>query len=147
MVITPEDTEKFLNLKEEQFKGFDYLADKSTKIENVLTDNRQVVDGINFVNLFKLLSTLVDSKSAEERLNILPSDALPLILEENFFSEILDLESYEINDFLYNLDSDIQLRNLLLEKNQFLLIDYVLNKADIYKGQKVEWERYLFFSY
>ena len=60
------------------------------------------------------------------------------ILEENFFSEILDLESYEINDFLYNLDSDIQLRNLLLEKNQFLLIDYVLNKADIYKGQKVE---------
>ena len=138
VVITPEDTEKFLNLKEEQFKGFDYLADKSTKIENVLTDNRQVVDGINFVNLFKLLSTLVDSKSAEERLNILPSDALPLILEENFFSEILDLESYEINDFLYNLDSDIQLRNLLLEKNQFLLIDYVLNKADIYKGQKVE---------
>ena len=138
VVITPEYTEKFLNLKEEQFKGFDYLADKSTKIENVLTDNRQVVDGINFVNLFKLLSTLVDSKSAEERLNILPSDALPLILEENFFSEILDLESYEINDFLYNLDSDIQLRNLLLEKNQFLLIDYVLNKADIYKGQKVE---------
>ncbi len=138
VVITPEDTEKFLNLKEEQFKGFDYLADKSTKIENVLTDNRQVVDGINFVNLFKLLSTLVDSKSAEERLNILPSDALPLILEENFFSEILDLESYEINDFLYNLDSDIQLKNLLLEKNQFLLIDYVLNKADIYKGQKVE---------
>tara|TARA_A100001011_G_C14179227_1_gene786053 strand:- start:98 stop:823 length:726 start_codon:yes stop_codon:yes gene_type:complete len=138
VVITPEDTEKFLNLKEEQFKGFDYLSDKSTKIENVLTDNRQVVDGINFVNLFKLLSTLVDSKSAEERLNILPSDALPLILEENFFSEILDLESYEINDFLYNLDSDIQLRNLLLEKNQFLLIDYVLNKADIYKGQKVE---------
>lgn len=147
VVITPEDTEKFLNLKEEQFKGFDYLSDKSTKIENVLTDNRQVVDGINFVNLFKLLSTLVDSKSAEERLNILPSDALPLILEENFFSEILDLESYEINDFLYNLDSDIQLRNLLLEKNQFLLIDYVLNKADIYKGQKVEWERHLFFSY
>ena len=24
------------------------------------------------------------------------------------------------------------------EKNKFLLIDYVLNKADIYKGQKVE---------
>jgi len=36
IVVTPEDTQKFLDLKEEQFKGFDYLADKSTKIQNVL---------------------------------------------------------------------------------------------------------------
>ena len=52
VVITPDDTDKFLDLKEEQFKGFDYLADKSTKIENILTDNRQFVDGLNFVNIF-----------------------------------------------------------------------------------------------
>ena len=57
VVITPDDTDKFLDLKEEQFKGFDYLADKSTKIENILTDNRQFVDGLNFVNIFRLLSS------------------------------------------------------------------------------------------
>ena len=138
VVITPDDTDKFLDLKEEQFKGFDYIADKSTKIENILTDNRQVVNGLNFVNIFKLLSSLVDSKSEEEKLSILPSEALPLILEENFFTDILKLEFFEVNDFLLQLDLDPEIKQLIIKKNQFLLIDYLLNKSDIYKELKVE---------
>ena len=138
VVITPDDTDKFLDLKEEQFKGFDYLADKSTKIENILTDNRQFVDGLNFVNIFKLLSSLVDSKSEEERLSILPSEALPLILEENFFLNTLELEIFEVNDFLSLLDQDQEVKKLIIQKNQFLLIDYLLNKSDTYKELKVK---------
>ena len=138
VVITPDDTQKFLDLKEEQFKGFDYIADKSTKIQNVLTDNRQVVNGLNFVNIFKLLSSIVDAKSEEEKLNIIPSEVLPYVLEENFFSGVLELESFEINDFLSKLDSDTEMKNLILEKNQFLIIDYLLNKADTYKNLRVE---------
>ena len=138
VVITPDDKDKFLDLKEEQFKGFDYLADKSTKIENILTDNRQFVDGLNFVNIFKLLSTLVDSKSELEKLSILPSEALPLILEENFFTEILKLETFEVNDFLSQLDLDQEIKELIIEKNQFILIDYLLNKSDTYKELRVE---------
>jgi hypothetical protein len=138
VVITPDDTQKFLDLKEEQFKGFDYVADKSTKIQNVLTDNRQVVNGLNFVNIFRLLSSIVDAKSDEEKLNIIPSEVLPYVLEENFFSGVLELESFEINDFLSKLDSDTEMKNLILEKNQFLIIDYLLNKADTYKNLRVE---------
>ena len=138
VVITPDDTQKFLDLKEEQFKGFDYVADKSTKIQNVLTDNRQVVNGLNFVNIFKLLSSIVDAKSDEEKLNIIPSEVLPYVLEENFFSGVLELKSFEINDFLSKLDSDTEMKNLILEKNQFLIIDYLLNKADTYKNLRVE---------
>jgi hypothetical protein len=138
IVVTPENTQKFLDLKEEQFKGFDYIADKSTKIQNVLTDNRQVVNGLNFVNIFKLLSSIVDGKSDEEKLNIIPSEVLPYVLEENFFSGVLELESFEINDFLSKLDSDTEMKNLILEKNQFLIIDYLLNKADTYKNLRVE---------
>ena len=138
VVITPDDTDKFLDLKEEQFKGFDYLADKSTKIENILTDNRQFVDGLNFVNIFKLLSSIVDSKSEEERLSILPSEALPLILEENFFLNTLELEIFEVNDFLSLLDQDQEVKKLIIQKNQFLLIDYLLNKSETYKELKVK---------
>ena len=138
VVITPDDTQKFLDLKEEQFKGFDYIADKSTKIQNVLTDNRQVVNGLNFVNIFKLLSSIVDAKSDEEKLNIIPSEVLPYVLEENFFSGVLELKSFEINDFLSKLDSDTEMKNLILEKNQFLIIDYLLIKADTYKNLRVE---------
>jgi len=147
VVITPDDTQKFLDLKEEQFKGFDYIADKSTKIQNVLTDNRQVVNGLNFVNIFKLLSSIVDAKSDEEKLNIIPSEVLPYVLEENFFSGVLELKSFEINDFLSKLDSDTEMKNLILEKNQFLIIDYLLNKADTYKNLRVEWRNYFFFFF
>ena len=122
------------------------MADKSTKIENILTDNRQFVDGLNFVNIFKLLSTLVDSKSEEEKLSILPSEALPLILEENFFTEILKLETFEVNDFLSQLDLDQEIKELIIEKNQFILIDYLLNKSDTYKELRVEWENLFLFS-
>ena len=146
VVITPDDTDKFLDLKEEQFKGFDYLADKSSKIENILTDNRQFVNGLNFVNIFKLLSSLVDSKSEEEKLSILPSEALPLILEENFFTDVLKLEFFEVNDFLLQLDLDQEIKQLIIKKNQFLLIDYLLNKSDIYKELRVEWETLFLFS-
>jgi len=140
IVVTPDDTQKFLDLKKEQFKGFDYVADKSTKIQNVLTDNRQFVDGLNFINIFKLLSTIVDSKSDEEKLNIIPSEVLPYILDENFFNEVLELKSFEINDFLLKLDSDRKMKNLILDKNQFLVIDYLLNKSDEYKSSRAEWE-------
>jgi len=140
IVVTPDDTQKFLDLKEEQFKGFDYVADKSTKIQNVLTDNRQFVDGLNFINIFKLFSTIVDSKSDEEKLNIIPSEVLPYILDENFFNEVLELKSFEINDFLLKLDSDRKMKNLILDKNQFLVIDYLLNKSDEYKSSRAEWE-------
>ncbi len=138
IVVTPDDTQKFLDLKEEQFKGFDYVADKSTKIQNVLTDNRQFVDGLNFINIFKLFSTIVDSKSDEEKLNIIPSEVLPYILDENFFNEVLELKSFEINDFLLKLDSDRKMKNLILDKNQFLVIDYLLNKSDEYKSSRAE---------
>ena len=61
VVITPDDTEKFLDLKEEQFKGFDYIADKSTRIQNVLTDDRQVVNGLNFVTAISAAATSISN--------------------------------------------------------------------------------------
>ncbi|MDG2500302.1 MAG: hypothetical protein P8M56_03645, partial [Flavobacteriaceae bacterium] len=74
----------------------------------------------------------------EEKLNIIPSEVLPYVLEENFFSVVLELESFEIIDFLSKLDSDTEMKNLILEKNQFLIIDYLLIKADTYKNLRVE---------
>ena len=41
VVISPENTEKFLDLKEEEFKKVDYVDDKSTAIENeIIRKNR-----------------------------------------------------------------------------------------------------------
>ena len=38
VVVTPENQEKFLDLKEEEFKRFDYTFDKSTRVTNVINE-------------------------------------------------------------------------------------------------------------
>jgi len=133
VVITPDNTDKFLDLKEEEFKGFDYVADKSTKIENPLTDNRQLRYGVDFVNIFKLLKTIVDSKSEEEKQNMIASEVIPYLFEDDFFTESLLLASSQINDFLNYVDTRPNAVDVLLEKNQFLLIDFLLNESVRYK--------------
>ena len=133
VVITPDNTEKFLDLKEEEFKGFDYIADKSTRVQNNLTETRQLKNGVDFVNIFKLLKTIIDSKSEEEKESLLASEVIPYLLEDDFFTETLLLASSQIVDFLIYIDSRPNSVDILLEKNQFLLIDFLLNESIRYK--------------
>lgn len=133
VVITPDNTEKFLDLKEEEFKGFDYVADKSTKIENPLTETRQLKYGLDFVNIFRLLKTIVDSKSEEEKQNLIASEVILYLFDDDFFIESLLLSSSQINDFLNYIDTKPNAVDILLEKNQFLLIDFLLNESIRYK--------------
>ena len=133
VVITPDNTEKFLDLKEEEFKGFDYVADKSTKVENPLTETRELRYGVDFVNIFKLLKTIIDSKSEEEKENLIASEVIPYLFEDDFFTENLLLASSQINDFLIYIDTRPNIIDVLLEKNQFLLIDFLLNESIRYK--------------
>ena len=133
VVITPDNTEKFLDLKEEEFKGFDYIADKSTKVQNNLTETRQLKNGVDFVNIFKLLKTIIDSKSEEEKESLLASEVIPYLFEDDFFTESLLLASSQIVDFLIYIDSRPNSVDILLEKNQFLLIDFLLNESIRYK--------------
>ena len=133
VVITPDNTEKFLDLKEEEFKAFDYIADKSTRVQNYLTETRQLKNGVDFVNIFKLLKTIIDSKSEEERESLLASEVIPYLFEDDFFTESLLLASSQIVDFLIYIDSRPNSVDILLEKNQFLLIDLLLNESIRYK--------------
>ena len=66
VVITPDNQEKFLDLKEEEFKGYDYVFDKSTKVVNTLTDDRQFTDGLNIVNIAKLISSIIGGNNQGE---------------------------------------------------------------------------------
>ena len=133
VVITPDNTEKFLDLKEEEFKGFDYIADKSTRVQNNLTETRQLKNDVDFVNIFKLLKTIIDSKSEEEKESLLASEVIPYLFEDDFFTESLLLASSQIVDFLIYIDSRPNSVDILLEKNQFLLIDFLLNESIRYK--------------
>ena len=63
VVVTPENQEKFLDLKEEEFKRFDYTFDKSTRVTNVINEQGKLKDGLNFVNLYRLISNSLKNDS------------------------------------------------------------------------------------
>ena len=57
VTVSPEDQEKFVELKNEEFKEVEYEIDRGAEIENVAMSRseRGMRDGINFVNIFKAI--------------------------------------------------------------------------------------------
>ncbi len=56
VVVGPENIEKFLDLKEEEFKRIDYTFDKSTRIENQILKAGRLTNGLNFISLYKAIA-------------------------------------------------------------------------------------------
>lgn len=133
VVVTTEDVERFLDLKEEEFKGFDYEQDKSTRINNKLTDDRVLTNGIDFVNIAKLILKAINSKPEEEQMRIKPSEVLPLVFETSFFEQDLELKKDQVVGFLEYIDTQMKTSALLKQSQQFQLIDYLISQSKTYK--------------
>ncbi len=133
IVVTPENTEKFLDLKKEEFKKVDYVQDKSTKVENRLTDDRQFEYGLNFINIAKLLVKALKDKSPQERLTLTPSKILPYVLEDSFFTQDLELPQDQVVGFLEHLDKTMPSDRLLKKDMEFQLIEYLYQASEKYK--------------
>ena len=134
VVVTSEDIDKFLDLKEEEFKGFDYEMDKSTRVVNRLTDDRLVNNGIDFVNIAKLIAKVISGKTEEEQLRLRPSEILPKVFDDVFFTQDLQLQQEEVMDFLVFVDSQMKTGALLKQSQQFQLIDYLITKSQEYRN-------------
>ena len=133
VVVTSEDVKKYLDLIEEQFKGFDYERDKSSQIVNRLSDDRLMTNGIDFVNIAKLIGKAFANKTKEEQMKLKPSEVLPYVFDTNFFEKDLELPKDQVIGFLEYLDTQMKSGNLLKQSKQFQLIDFLINKRKEYK--------------
>ena len=134
IVISPENTEKFLDLKEEEFKKVDYIDDKSTAVENEIIRQNQLYRGINIVNVAKLLAKVIRESKIEEEIKLTPSKALPLVFDKNFFIRDLGLKNFEIITFLELMDKKQEIKNLLKKNKEFELIEYLFNESKKFKN-------------
>ncbi|MFL2604407.1 MAG: hypothetical protein ACJ0PP_05690 [Flavobacteriaceae bacterium] len=134
VVVTTEDVEKFLDLKEEEFKGFDYEEDKSSKLINRAASNRQLSNGIDFVNIARLLARAIKNKTPEEQLKMKPSEILTLVFEPIFFEEDLGIQRSQINIFLEYIDKKMKTSKLLKKDKEFELIDYLVDQSELFKN-------------
>ena len=134
VVISPENTDKFLDLKEEEFKKVDYIDDKSTSVDNEIIRQNQLYRGINIVNVAKLLAKVVKESKMEKEIKITPSKALPLVFDKNFFIRDLGLKNFEIITFLELMDKKQEIKNLLKKNKEFELIEYLFNESKKFKN-------------
>ena len=132
VVVTPENTEKFLDLKEEEFESYDYNKDKSTKLENTIVTQGQLRNGLNIINIAKLIAKAVSSKSQEEKQKLKPSEILTYVFSDEFFVNDLALKNDQVTGFLEHIDKNLPSQQLLKTGQQFQLIDYLISESQKY---------------
>ena len=75
----------------------------------------------------------MNSKPEEERMQMKPSQVLPLVFETSFFENDLQLEKDQITGFLEYIDTQMKTSALLKQSKQFQLIDFLINESKSYK--------------
>ena len=128
VIVTPEDQERFLQLKNEEFKEYEYEIDRGTEVENIALSRaeRGMTDGINFVNIFKAIFKS-KAETEEARPKLLVSDVLRQVYDDEFFVVDLKLPQDKIDAFLLYCDTRMPAQSLLKKENEFQLIDSLVN--------------------
>ena len=130
VVVTPENQQKFLEVKNEEFKGFTYEIDRGTKVENVALSeaDRGMQNGINFVNIFKAIFKKKDTGEGPE-IDLKVSDVLTQVYDQEFFVVDLKLPKDKIDAFLVYVDDKVPSNQLLRKENEFELIDFLVTQS------------------
>ncbi len=142
VVVTPEDQEKFLEVRNEEFKGFEYEIDRQTRVQNIALDEsvRGMQDGLNFVNIFKALFKSREKEGGTDKEPIKLSDVLRQVYEDRFFVEDLEVPKEQIGAFLAYCDAKIPPRELIRKENEFQLIDFLVVQSTEFRKQYKEEE-------
>mgnify|MGYP001348233538 FL=1 len=132
VVVSPTRPEKFLDLQEEEFKKFDYTSDKSTRVENEILRKNQLYEGVDFVNIFKLMYKSLRKKKADEgdEFTYAPSDVIRQIYPDAFFTTQLNIPPNKIGLFLEYIDGRLQTKDLLKKENEFQLMDFLIKQSE-----------------
>ncbi len=136
VIVTPENQKKFLEVKNEDFKEFEYEIDRSTEVDNValLTQNERIEGQLNFVNIFKAIFK-AKNKEGEERAPLKISEVMRQVYDDEFFVIDLKLPQDKIDAFLLYCDDKMESRNLLKKENEFELIDFLVTHSKTFLTQ------------
>jgi hypothetical protein len=139
VVVSPEDQERFIEVKNEELKKFEYETDRSTEVKNIALSQteRGMTDGINFVNIFKaLLKSKKTNEPNKPKLKI--SEVLRQVYEDEFFVTDLKLPQDKIDAFLIYCDTRIPTQSLLKKDNEFQLIDFLVTQSKTFLQESNE---------
>ena len=95
-----------------------------------------MVNGLNIINVAKLLAKVVQGKDLSEPRTLVPSKVLPMIFEERFFTQDLGLKQDELVGFLELMDENLPSDRLLKKDKEFQLIEFLLQESEKFKQNR-----------
>lgn len=130
IIVTADDPERFIQVKNEEFKEFEYEQDRSTEVENIAMPRtgNLLRDGLNLQNIFKvLLKGNKDKTEAGPKLKV--SEVLRHVYDDAFFVVDLKLPQDKIDAFLLYCDDQSPEQILLKKDHEFQLIDFLVTQS------------------
>ena len=136
VVVSPESQERFLEVKNEKFKNFEYEIDRSTEVQNIAnaSTNDRIEGRLNFVNIFKAIFQSRNQDTGETT-EFKVSDVLRQVYDDEFFVVDLGLPQDKIDAFLLYCDDKIPSQSLLKKENEFQLIDFLVTQSKEFKTE------------
>ena len=106
----------------------------SPKNRSMLSDG-SIENGMDFVRMYKMVSKLFkkDAEKAGANSTIGFSEAVSKGVDSYFFTNTLKLKSNEVGLFLDYCENDPKSKTLLQEKDEFMLIDFLITKNEEFK--------------
>ena len=137
VVVTPEQQERFVQLKNEKLKSFEYEIDRGTEVENAALNQYEpgVRDGLNFANIFRALAKAAKKDKPEEESTLKISDVMRQVYDDEFFVLDLGLPQDKINEFLFYCDTKMPKKSLLKKENEFELIEFLVSESKIFLNE------------
>lgn len=135
VVVSPENQEKFLEVKNEKFKEFEYEIDRGTEVKNVayLSQNDRIEGRVNFVNIFKAIFNSKNNGVEEGRKPLKVSEVMRQVYDDEFFVTDLKLPQDKIDAFLLYCDDKMATISLLRKENEFQLIDFLVTHSKTFR--------------
>ncbi len=106
----------------------------SPKNRSMLSDG-SIENGMDFVRMYKMVSKLFkkEAEKAVANSNVRFSEAVSKGIDSYFFTNTLKLKSNEVGLFLDYCENDPKSKTLLQEKDEFMLIDFLITKNEEFK--------------
>ncbi len=114
---------------------YDFRPDALSTVENKVFLEDRMINGLNFVNLFKLVYDN-KNKTKKKKNNADIDVKIRNMYNDDFFKNHLALEMHQINDFIFFAE-DNGLSNLYFERGKELdLLQFLVFQSKLYRDQQ-----------
>lgn len=140
VVISPENKEKFLDFQEKQiakYKDYQFAKDRYSEVKNEALGQTNF-QGANILGLVGMLANAIFKKKKNKKEKAKPIyertsfNEIRYRYKDEFFTKNLGIPEDQISSFLYYCDDQLPSEDIFLEKNEFLMIDFMVKQSKEY---------------